>query len=186
MKARTSAAFLLILVLLLCGCSKIVDSYSDFVIPEFDCFIRDIYEDKEEARYIQSGKLDFAKTKDTIIIPHIKDSGENMCTFLVYAYFVGELENVTIKSASLSMADGTVVWDINTLEKEIQQQPLEHAMEGYVFVVDAIEKAPEWFYDGNRLNLTMEYAVGEGVEKTEKHVNYEVMIETHKSILMPT
>ena len=43
-----------------------------------------------------------------------------------------------------------------------------------------------WFYDGNELNLVIEYTVGEGNKTIEESVSYIVLIETHKGLLMPT
>ncbi len=177
MKKKIKILFLGIVIILVLGnasCFKLVDGPMIFHIEGFEEFF-EIVSSEEIDAYINAGKLDDYKREEILLIPFIKESGDE-CVILLQPY--SKIANYTINIAQISLttSEGDIIsyieeyGDVETLSK----------WKDSMLIVSRFNKSEEWFYNGNNLILHIKASVKKGNQWIPVDISYNMTLIRYK------
>lgn len=184
MTKKMCIAALFALLVVLSGCGKMVDSYMDFTIAQFDEFLS--ASDDEIGNYLTSGKLDFAKTGDVFFVPFIKETTHEECTLFIYTYWTGSQKDINITEISLVSQNDATIFTSDYAASDIIIMRQEDALSEGVIEIGSFLKSEEWFSNGNKLYLSFSVSVSTEHGTISKDYTYEVALHQTKNFLFPT
>lgn len=177
-------ATILVLHIILSGCGKMVDSYMDFSITQFEEFLS--VSDDKKGDYLTEGKLDFAKTAEVFLVPFIKETTHEECTLFVYAYWTDSPKEIYITDISLVSQNDVTIFSGDSAVENMKIMWQKDALSEGVIEIGSFSKNEDWF--SNRNNIVLSFAVSistdEGMVSTD--YVYEVTLHQTKNFLFPT
>lgn len=181
---KGSIAMILAFLVILSGCGRMVDSYMDFTITQFEEFLA--ASDEKKVDYVTEGKLDFAKTGEVYFVPFIKETTHEECTLFVYAYWTEPPEEIAVTEISLVSPNDVTVFcgDFAAENMEIMWQG-DVLSEG-VIEIGSFPKSEAWFSNGNQLCLSFCVSVSTAEGTVCSDYEYEITLAQRKSVLLPT
>jgi hypothetical protein len=183
MKKKAFATILALLVMI-SGCGKMVDSYMDFTITQFEGFLS--ASDNEEADYIAKGKLDFAKTGGVFFVPFIKETTHEECTMFVYIYWSDSPKEILITDIGVVSQNDISIFYSDSAVENIETIRRTDALSKGVLEIGSFPKREDWFLSGNKLYVSFSVSVSTEDGTACNDYAYEMSLEQRKSVLLPT
>lgn len=177
-------AAILVFHIMLSGCGKMVDSYMEFSITQFEEFLSAA--DDQKGDYLTEGKLDFAKTAEVFLVPFIKETTHEECTLFVYAYWTDSPKEICITDISLISQNDVTIFYGDSAAEEIKIMWQKDALSEGVIEIGSFSKNEDWFSNRNNLVLSFSVSVSTDDGTVSTDYVYEVTLHQTKNFLFPT
>ena len=184
MKKNKCIAAIIAVCVLISGCVRIVNSYMDFSIVQFEEFLAT--PDDQRDSYLATGKLDYAKTGDVFFVPFIKETTHEECTLFVYTYWHDMPKEVYITDINLLDQNGVnlISCDFPSGEHKAMWQ-IDALSEG-VFTIGSFLLNDDWYFHHNQLSVSFSVSVSTEDDTVCNDYVYEVVLHQIRRLYAPT
>ena len=165
---------ILIIGINLSGCLQNVEGYTKFSILEYNGF-DEIDSNEQKKTYLETTDLENVTVNSVTFVPFIKEISDSECALLMNAYTSKSLDKVFLEKITITSSDNIEVF---VMDEPIGLECINEWTDK-MNLIGKLLKDNIWFYDGNRLTLTVLVCVKENDESWTEEINFNILLETY-------